>query len=74
MYPTSVLTPEISRSPWRTEPEETLSSPASMFNTVDLPQPLGPRKVTNSPGRIARFASRTAISELPPLALVTNTL
>src|SRR5271154_3835918 len=42
----------------RMSPEVTSSRPAMSLNSVDLPQPDGPTKTTNSPSAISRLASR----------------
>src|SRR5713101_2229530 len=38
-------------------PDETGSRPATRFSTVDLPQPLGPTSVKNSPSRTVNVKS-----------------
>ncbi len=40
----------MSRSPMWMLPEVTVSSPAIMFSSVDLPQPDGPTRIRNSSG------------------------
>src|ERR1044071_2400431 len=47
-----------------TLPELTVSSPAMMRSSVDLPQPEGPTKTTNSPSAILR--STAWITAMPP--------
>ena len=49
-----------SRSPIRTVPEVTFSSPAIIRSSVDLPQPDGPTSTTNSPASTASETSSTA--------------
>src|ERR1700729_2630414 len=46
--------------PMRSSPEEMSSRPAIMFSVVDLPQPDGPTRMTNSPSAILRLKSLTA--------------
>ena len=41
-------------------PDVTATKPAIMFSVVVFPDPLGPRKVMNSPGAMSRLTSRTA--------------
>ncbi len=56
-------TPRTSRPPTRTEPEVGGSSPAIMERRVDLPQPLGPTMLMNSPFSMEKLIwSRAAIS------------
>src|SRR5918911_5207765 len=38
------------------------SSPAMLYSMVDLPQPLGPSRMMNSPSRISRLALFTAVT------------
>jgi hypothetical protein len=46
-----------------TEPAEGATSPATIFSSVDLPQPEGPTMVRNSPSPMAkRRSSKTARS------------
>ena len=47
--------------PIRSSPDVMSSSPAIMFNAVDLPQPDGPTRIMNSPSRISRLRSLTAV-------------
>ncbi len=47
-------------SPMRSSPSEMSSSPAIIRSAVDLPQPDGPTRITNSPSSIVRFMSFTA--------------
>ncbi len=59
------------RSPMETWPVVASSSPAMVRNRVDLPQPDGPTKTTNSPSAISRstpFSTSTA-----PNAFFTST-
>ena len=51
---------EISRSAWKMRPYVWMSSPAMARSSVVLPQPDGPRKQTNSPGKISREMSFSA--------------
>src|SRR4249920_2718673 len=44
--------------------------PATIFNVVVLPQPLGPSSVTNSPGATVRSIASTAVSA--PKRLVSD--
>src|SRR5882672_11388689 len=53
---------------YRTRPEVAGVRPVIMRSRVDLPQPDGPRRPTNSPGRIVRSTSRTATHARPPPA------
>src|SRR6476469_6020880 len=46
--------------PMRSSPSEMSSSPAIMLSVVDLPQPDGPTRITNSPSAIVRLTSSTA--------------
>src|ERR1700756_5032064 len=46
--------------PMRSSPEVMSSRPAIMFSVVDLPQPDGPTRMTNSPSPIFRLKSLTA--------------
>src|SRR6201989_1193923 len=46
--------------PMRASPEVMSSRPAIMFSVVDLPQPDGPTRMTNSPSAISRLKSLTA--------------
>src|SRR5690606_35197953 len=41
-------------------------SPSMILSSVVFPQPLGPMRLTNSPGRIARFISSSTSSDPPP--------
>src|SRR3989344_8342734 len=43
-----------------TDPAVGLTKPATQFSSVDLPQPDGPSRHTNSPGCTSRLASLTA--------------
>ena len=52
-------------------PELTGRSPASSSSSVDLPQPEGPSRLTNSPGATRKVTSRSACR---PLAYVLHTL
>ena len=45
------------RPPMLISPELTLSSPAIIASSVDLPQPDGPTSTTNSPGSTSRSMS-----------------
>ena len=47
-------------SPIRSSPSVMSSSPAIIRSAVDLPQPDGPTRITNSPSLISKFMSRTA--------------
>ena len=49
------------RSPIRMDPSESVSSPATMRRAVVFPQPDGPTSTMNSPSRIPRFRSETAV-------------
>jgi hypothetical protein len=49
-----------SRSPIRTVPAVTVSSPAIIRRSVDLPQPEGPTSTTNSPAPTDSETSSTA--------------
>ena len=51
---------EISLSAWKMRPDVWMSSPAIARSSVVLPQPDGPRKQTNSPGKISREMSFSA--------------
>ena len=42
------------RPPSTTLPPSSASNPATTFSSVVLPEPLGPSRVSNSPGRTAR--------------------
>src|SRR5512132_2223050 len=44
----------------RSSPSEMSSRPAIMLSVVDLPQPDGPTRITNSPSAIVRLTSSTA--------------
>ena len=44
-----------------TLPDDGSSSPAATFNSVDLPQPVGPTTETNSPGATTSVVSRIAV-------------
>ncbi len=46
--------------PIRSSPSEMSSSPAIIRRAVDLPQPDGPTRITNSPSSISRLMSDTA--------------
>jgi hypothetical protein len=46
-------------------PPEMSSSPAIMRSVVDLPQPEGPTRTTNSPSLISRLMPFTASASLP---------
>src|SRR5512132_2549174 len=48
------------RSPITISPPVISSSPATMRRVVDLPQPEGPTRTTNSLSRMLRFTSLTA--------------
>src|SRR6186997_1615501 len=58
-------TPVTSRSPMKTPPASTGSSPASIRRVVDLPQPDGPTSTMNSPSWISRSRPVTAGAEAP---------
>ena len=47
-------------SPIRSSPPVMSSSPAIIRSAVDLPQPEGPTRITNSPSSIVRLMSFTA--------------
>src|SRR3954469_6829075 len=47
-------------SPIRMTPSVISSSPATIRNAVDFPQPEGPTRIMNSPSWISRFMSLTA--------------
>ena len=49
-----------STSPIKMLPSSMASRPAIMLRVVDLPQPEGPRRVTNSPGSTRTFSRLTA--------------
>src|SRR5690349_3628340 len=51
--------------PSRMCPDVTSVNPATMLSVVVFPDPLGPRKVTNSPAWISRLTSSTAGGLLP---------
>src|SRR3712207_5968934 len=57
-------TADTSRPPITTRPESGRSRPATMRRIDDLPEPLGPRKVKNSPGAISSEKSLAATA--PP--------
>ncbi len=44
-----------SRSPMKTLPSLSVSSPATMLRRVDLPQPDGPTRTMNSPSSMSRL-------------------
>src|SRR5689334_5083028 len=44
-------------------PSVTSMNPAIMFSVVVLPDPLGPRRVKNSPGRASRSIASTAVTD-----------
>src|SRR6266571_2058772 len=46
--------------PIRSSPEVMSSSPAIMLSVVDLPQPDGPTRITNSPSAMSRLILSTA--------------
>ncbi len=46
--------------PMRSSPAEMSSRPAIMFSVVDLPQPDGPTRMTNSPSAMSRLMLSTA--------------
>src|SRR5713226_248806 len=46
--------------PMRSSPEVMSSRPAIMLSVVDLPQPDGPTRITNSPSAMSRLKSLTA--------------
>src|SRR5688500_17235379 len=49
-------------SPTEIEPPEGCSSPATQLRVVDFPQPLGPRRVKNSPSLMVKWmSSRTTL-------------
>lgn len=48
-----------------TSPSETSSRPAIMRSTVDLPQPEGPSRTTNSPGSMESERRSTAREDRP---------
>ena len=48
--------------PMATAPRVGVSIPASIRRIVDLPQPLGPRRVTNSPVRIEKLTPASAVT------------
>src|SRR5215217_1466649 len=50
-----------SRPPMRSSPSVMSSSPAIMFKHVDLPEPEGPTRMTNSPSAMSRLTSSTAM-------------
>src|SRR5689334_6122512 len=49
----------------RTSPLLGRASPATRFNVVDLPHPVGPTTATNSPGATVMSKSRSAVIGLP---------
>ncbi len=51
---------EISLSAWKMRPDVWMSRPAIARSSVVLPQPDGPRKQTNSPGKISSEMSFSA--------------
>ncbi len=63
---------EISLSPWKIRPEVWMSSPAIARSSVVLPQPDGPRKQTNSPGKISSEMSLSAANA--PNCLVSRSM
>src|SRR5688500_17094273 len=48
------------------------SSPAATFNSVLLPQPVGPTTLTNSPGATVNVTSSTAVYRCERLSRLTN--
>jgi len=54
-----------SAPPIRTVPAVTSSRPAIIRRSVDLPQPDGPTRTTNSPSAISMLTSSTAWNPLP---------
>ena len=63
---------EISLSAWKMRPDVWMSSPAMARSSVVLPQPDGPRKQTNSPGKISREMSFSAVNA--PNCLVSRSI
>ena len=56
-----------------TVPQLGCKSPALIFKSVDLPQPVGPTTLTNSPSPIVRLTPFTAVYCVSfPLSLLTN--
>ena len=53
--------PESGLPKTRTVPDDGSSKPAPTFNSVDLPQPVGPTTETNSPSPIRSVVSATAV-------------
>src|SRR6185369_14165218 len=49
-----------------TSPAVAGSSPEISESVVDLPQPVGPTTLTNSPGATSKVTSRIAVKEPPP--------
>src|SRR5438105_3480199 len=60
MTPTSRRGPLTRRPPTRISPVLGSSSPPISLSSVDLPQPLGPTKETNSPGWMSTLTARSA--------------
>src|SRR5438093_9373144 len=58
--PRSAPGPDTGRSSTRTSPAVGRRKPATMFSSVDLPQPDGPRRQTNSCAATSRSTSRSA--------------
>ena len=65
-------TPFTTFPPISTTPLLIDSSPAIMRNNVDLPQPDGPTKTTNSPSSISRSTDLTAVIAPPPNVLLNS--
>ena len=59
---------ETSRSPTCTLPRSGRSTTAASDSNVDLPDPLGPNKATNSPGPTVSETPSTARTVSPPVA------
>ena len=57
--------PAIGRPSSVTCPDEAVSKPAMMLSSVDLPHPLGPTIVTNSPAAIVRSTCSSAVTLSP---------
>jgi hypothetical protein len=57
----------------RTAPDVDGSSPATIFSSVLLPQPLGPTTATNSPSSAVSVISSSAVSYVPLVAYTRST-
>src|SRR5512138_2457000 len=66
-----------SRSPMKTRPSLTVSSPAIRFSKVDLPHPDGPTSTTNSPSPISRsmpFSTSVLPKRFNKFSVLTSTI